>query len=509
LRSSRALRIGLGVLAAALVACGVSVAVVTRGSSSNIRAIHRVAKANEVQGVGARSEASDNGGDEDPSAAAQEQYQDQSYPAPYTPLQLTKNAQKAWVKIKARGVGTGKNTPGSWTLAGPSTANFPNVLTFSGASYTTSGRITALAVDPSCGQSKCRVWAAAAGGGIWRTDNALSGSGTNWTFISGTFATNAIGTLTYDAATNTLYAGTGEPNASADSEAGFGIYKSTDGGTTWTHLAANTSVSAGSGVDCDAVFGTSPGTFGVQHAPAYSGPAFDGRSISSIVVHGNTVYVASARGVRGVSSVLSGGAISLAPGLPPYGLWKSTDGGANFTLLNYQDVCLNPTLPGFAGIVQASFGSTRGVNEVELDPGYNGTTNQTLYAAAFPQNNAIPLNTKGGVWRSTDDGASWTQIKTALNAAQNTDRASFDVTPIAGGSTRMYVGIGNASVAAANQARLYRTDDAVNATNASFTDLTALQQASSAPNQTLNYCGDPAWCPVLVRQRGLHTAGKA
>ncbi len=492
MRSSRALRIGLGVLAAALVACGVSVAVVTRGSSSNIRAIHRVAKANEVQGVGARSEASDNGGDEDPSAAAQEQYQDQSYPAPYTPLQLTKNAQRAWVKIKARGVGTGKNTPGSWTLAGPSTANFPNVLTFSGASYTTSGRITALAVDPSCGQSKCRVWAAAAGGGIWRTDNALSGSGTNWTFISGTFATNAIGTLTYDAATNTLYAGTGEPNASADSEAGFGIYKSTDGGTTWTHLAANASVPAGSGVDCDAVFGTPPGTFGVQHAPAYSGPAFDGRSISSIVVHGNTVYVASARGVRGVSSVLSGGAISLAPGLPPYGLWKSTDGGANFTLLNYQDVCLNPTLPGFAGIVQASFGSTRGVNEVELDPGYNGTTNQTLYAAAFPQNNAIPLNTKGGVWRSTDDGASWTQIKTALNAAQNTDRASFDVTPIAGGFTRMYVGIGNASVAAANQARLYRTDDAVNATNASFTDLTALQQASSAPNQTLNYCGDPA-----------------
>jgi hypothetical protein len=56
----------------------------------------------------------------------------------------------------------------------------------------------------------------------------------------------------------------------------------------------------------------------------------------------------------------------------------------------------------------------------------------------------------------------------------------------------MYVGIGNASVSAANQARLYRTDDAVNATNASFTDLTALQQASSAPNQTLNYCGDPA-----------------
>src|SRR5207248_6521849 len=86
----------------------------------------------------------------------------------------------------------------------------------------------------------------------------------------------------------------------------------------------------------------------------------------------------------------------------------------------------------------------------------------------------------------------WAQIKNARNAALNTDRASFAVTPISGGFTRMYVGVGNSSVATANQARLYRTDDAVTAADASFTDLTALQQASTAPNQTLNYCGDPA-----------------
>ena len=269
-----------------------------------------------------------------PTAAAEEDYANRAAGAAYVPFTLTRNAQTAWANIKTRG----RHTAGAWTLAGPSTANFPGLLTFTGAAYTTSGRITALAIDPSCNVTTCRVWAAAAGGGVWRSNNALSGSGASWTFISGSFATNAIGSLTYDAAHATLYAGTGEPNASADSEAGFGIYKSTDGGNTWTHLAANTTVPAGSGVDCTCAVGFG----GFQIAPAYSGPAFDGRSISSIVVdpsNPNILYVSSARGVRGVSSVLSGGVVTLAPGLPPYGMWKSTDGGANFTLLNYQDVC--------------------------------------------------------------------------------------------------------------------------------------------------------------------------
>ena len=425
-----------------------------------------------------------------PTAAAEQAYANRAYPAAYVPFALTRNAHRAWANVMARAPGRGVNPLGGWTLAGPSTANFPDVLTFSGAAYTTSGRITALAIDPSCSTRKCRVWAAAAGGGVWRTDKALSGNGVSWTFISGSFATNAIGTLTYDAAHNTLYAGTGEPNASADSEAGFGIYKSTDGGDTWIHLAANTSVPAGSGVDCTCAVGHG----GMRTAPAYSGPAFDGRAIGSVIIdpnNVNTIYVGSVRAARGISSVISGGVVTLAPGLPPYGFWKSTDGGANFTLLNYQDACINPDLPGDAGIIQASFGSTRGVHAVALDP----HSTSIVYAAPFPSNNVCPNNVNGGVWRSTDSGGSWTQMKNALNATQNTDRASFAVTPIAGGFTRMYVGDGNAGT---NAARLYRTDDAVTATDASFTDLTALQQASSAPNQTLNYCTSQCWYDNVV-----------
>jgi hypothetical protein len=429
-----------------------------------------------------------------PTAAAEERYAIRAYPAAYVPFALTRNAQRVWTNVMARAPGRGVNALGGWALAGPSTANFPDVLTFSGAAYTTSGRITALAVDPSCSNRRCRVWAAAAGGGVWRTDNALSGSGASWTFISGSFATNAIGTLTYDAAHNTLYAGTGEPNASVDSEAGFGIYKSTDGGDTWTHLAANTTVPVGTGVDCTCAVGHG----GMRTAPAYSGPAFDGRSISSVVVDPtdtSVMYVSSARGVRGVSSVLSGGVVSLAPGLPPYGLYKSTDGGATFTLIgNVQDVCLNPDLPGDAGIIQASFGSTRGVHETALDP----NNASIVYAGPFPANNICPNNQFGGVWRSTDSGSAWTQMKSARNVTLNTDRASFAVTPLSNGNTRMYVGVGNSSASSANIARLYRTDDAVTATNASFTDLTQMQQTSSAPNQTIGYCRTQCWYDNVV-----------
>src|SRR5215472_958274 len=238
-------------------------------------------------GVSSRNEGSDeSGASEDPTAAETEAYLNRSYPSAYVPFQQTLNAQQSWATIKAKGVGKGKNQPGAWTLAGPSNPIFPNILTFSGAQYTTSGRITALAISPNCSTNSCTLWVAAAGGGVWRGDNALSGNGPSWTFVSDSFATNAIGTLTYDAATNTLYAGTGEANASADSEAGFGIYKSTDGGNTWTHLASNTTVPA---------LATSCGT-----APAYTGPAFDGRAISSIRVSGSTIYVGSTRAVRGV-----------------------------------------------------------------------------------------------------------------------------------------------------------------------------------------------------------------
>ncbi|MGE5345353.1 MAG: WD40/YVTN/BNR-like repeat-containing protein, partial [Acidithiobacillales bacterium] len=353
-----------------------------------------------------------------------ESYLQRAYPADEVPIEATIGAQNAWAALNARA-----HSSGAWQLIGPSKATQPGVLDALGdfAQYVTAGRVTAMAIGPTCVSGACPVYVAAAGGGIWRTRNGLAGH-PNWQFVSGSFATNAIGTLVVDPndpSGRTLYAGTGEPNASADSEAGMGIYRSADGGATWSLL---------------------PGS-----------SLFQGRSLASLVIApSGDILVGVTRGVRGISSVLSGGATTTPPVAAALGLYRSTDGGASFSL------------------IWGGNGSIRGVNEVALDP----NNASILYAAAFQQ----------GVWRSTNNGASFAQIKTPLNPALNTDRAEFALAALPGSLTRMYVGVGNQSDSGANRARVYRTDDAAGA--AVFTDLTS--------PQNIGYCTSQCWYDNVV-----------
>jgi hypothetical protein len=356
------------------------------------------------------------------SYAAQEEAQ-RAYPADSVPFEATQNSIATFNALKGNA-----NGPGAWQQIGPTQAKYPALLDqflAGGKEYTASGRVTALALAGCRKNGACKLYLGAAGGGVWRTDMAKDTGNTNWTYVSGSFGTNAIGALLVDpkdASGNTVYAGTGEPNASGDSEAGVGIYKTTDGGDTWTLV---------------------PGT-----------DLFRDRAISAMTFDkdGN-LLIGLASAIRGVSSVTGGAVGCPTPhGCAVRGVYRQT--GATWTLLRATNI--------------------RGTTDVAVDP----NNSNILYQSSFAE----------GVWRSLDNGATWTQIKTALNPANNADRASIAVNKLPNGKTRMYVGDGNTSDAGANRARFYRTDDAAGA--AVFTDMTT--------PQNIGYCTAQCWYDNVV-----------
>jgi len=91
------------------------------------------------------------------------------------------------------------------------------------------GRVTALAVAPG----GSTLYLGAANGGVFKSTN----SGVNWTPVFDSWAVYSIGALAMQPGDpNTVYAGTGEANASVDSYDGAGLFRTTDGGTTWQFL---------------------------------------------------------------------------------------------------------------------------------------------------------------------------------------------------------------------------------------------------------------------------------
>jgi len=73
----------------------------------------------------------------------------------------------------------------------------------------------------------------AVNGGIWKTSDA----GTVWTPIFDNQPVGSIGAIAVAPSdSKTIYAGTGETDIRSDLSSGKGVYKSTDGGTTWTHI---------------------------------------------------------------------------------------------------------------------------------------------------------------------------------------------------------------------------------------------------------------------------------
>jgi len=99
------------------------------------------------------------------------------------------------------------------------------------------GRTRAILLDPNDATKKT-VWSGGVGGGLWKTTD-ITQSAPIWTPINDLFANLAITTIASSASnTQVMYFGTGEGFFNADAIRGDGIWKTTNGGTTWTQLAS-------------------------------------------------------------------------------------------------------------------------------------------------------------------------------------------------------------------------------------------------------------------------------
>src|SRR5437764_11318245 len=161
---------------------------------------------------------------------AEEDYQNRAYPSANVNFAQVQAAHSAAMRIDAKAQAPNANLK-SWQAIGPNGMNIDTLGTQTyGPPTNWSGRITAIGVNPSCTKYNCRLYVATAGGGVWRANDGLA-LHPNWKQISdGQIPTNSIGTLLVDPTVPsgaTIYAGTGEPNGSSDSEAGMGVYRST------------------------------------------------------------------------------------------------------------------------------------------------------------------------------------------------------------------------------------------------------------------------------------------
>jgi len=128
---------------------------------------------------------------------------------------VPQNARQAaldYVESKMRTHGDALQSIAQWEAIGP---------------FNIGGRVRSIAVHPTDGRT---VWIGAADGGVWKTTD----QGSSWTPVMDFENAIAMGALCVDPSNpNVLYAGTGEMSSNIDAYSGAGVYKSTDGGATW------------------------------------------------------------------------------------------------------------------------------------------------------------------------------------------------------------------------------------------------------------------------------------
>jgi photosystem II stability/assembly factor-like uncharacterized protein len=255
----------------------------------------------------------------------------------------------------------------------------------------TSGRVAALAVSP---RDFREVWVGAATGGLWKSMDG----GFTWQPAMDSESVNSIGAIGIaPSAPDVLYVGTGEANTRNSMGVGRGLWKSTDGGRTWTLKG----LVGTERIEAVLVHPRDPGTVWVSaQGPAWSDSPERGvfKSADGGDSWRKVLYLDEQTGAFELVMDPSNPEHLLAStwehrrwpwffesGGPGSGLWKSWDGGESWERITEED----GLPPGELGRIGIAFATN--------DP-------KVVYALVEAENSALVRSDDGGEsWRTVND----------------------------------------------------------------------------------------------------------
>ncbi len=274
---------------------------------------------------------------------------------------------------------------------------------------TSVGRVYAMVVDPS---NSSIMYTAGLDSGVFKSTNG----GTSWFTVNTGLTYKSVQALAISNSNpQVLYAGTNQGNASS------GIYVTTNGGGSWTRKVTGITETS-LGIQVFAVHPTNPS---IAFASVFDGLVDSPTGLYKTTDMGNTWapsntgmdiknILALAISPSNGNLVLAGSSFNVSTSLGPSKIYKSTDGGANWTAATG-----TPTDP--AAINPVRFLSVSTLN------------NSYILAGLFCN------TTDGGAYFSTDAGSTWTRKWTGAPSDVGTLLRSGIIRP--GTTNEVYIGL--------------------------------------------------------------------
>ena len=264
---------------------------------------------------------------------------------------------------------------GAWTPIGP--FPIPNGQTV-GTPTAVSGRTVAIAVHPT---NPDIAYVGTAQGGLYRTTNG----GSSWTPLMDSALSLAIGTLTLAPSNpEILFVGTGEQTFSASSFFGVGIYRIENASS------------------------ASPTIVGPINRDIANNDVFSGRAIGEILVHPtdpNIIFASSTSGIGGIGPTTPGT-------LPNRGLFRSTNA-----------MSASPTFTKLA-VTAIGVGENRNIVDMVMEPGNPNRIVASIVGTAALATTPPTAADNGGLFLTTNAMAPVPTFTKTLDLAGTTSTAT-------------------------------------------------------------------------------------